>query len=250
MSELFSKPRKSPVPGLAILRPRTGGLEGSGARSPDGPSVNCRWFVEAYCEYRDGRLTMPALTAVQAHMASCEACRRYDRVIRTGVSVLRAGEAPARSRTLGVTRIRNRAWAMENRESVALGSAGSGMTTLGVALVAIVLGSVAWLPLFGPGTSSAATPEFELAPVVAAVREGPAPPRPKIGLRPTRLSLSTTLTRPERPSPRLAISDRLPFRLQREGPTDDVIWPPVLVQGSSWFVRPNARGLAAGVDPD
>lgn len=250
MSELFSKPRKSPVPGPAILRARAEGCEGSGACSPDGPSVNCRWFVEAYSEYRDDRLTMPARTAVQAHMASCEACRRYDRVIRNGVSVLRAGEAATRSRTLGVTRIRNRAWAIEKRESMAFGSAGSGMTTLGVALVAMVLGLFAWLPLFGPGTSAAATPEFGLAPVVAAVRESPAPPRPKIGLRPTRLSLSTALTRPEGRSPRIAVSDRLPFRLQREGPTDDAIWPPVLVQGSSWFVRPNARGLAAGVDPD
>ena len=133
---------------------------------------------------------------------------------------------------------------------MALGSAGSGMTTVGVALVAMVLGSFAWLPLFGAATPPAATPEFELAPVVAAVRESPAPPRPKIGLRPTRLSLSTALTRPEGRSPRFAVSDRLPFGLQREGPTDEAIWPPVLVQGSSWFVRPNARGLAAGVDPD
>lgn len=233
-----------------ILRPRTESDQLPGARPPSGPSVNCQWFVEAYSDYRDGCLDMAVRTAVQAHMTSCEACRRYDRVIRSGVSVLREEEARAPRRKLGVTRLRDHAWAMEKRESMALGSAGSGMTTVGVALVAMVLGSFAWLPLFGAAPSAAAAPEFEMAPVVAAFPERQALPRPMIGLRPTRLSLSTPPTLPEGRSPRFAVSDRLPFRLQRERSTDDVIWPPLLVHGSSWFARPNAQGLAAGVDPD
>lgn len=250
MFELLLRPRKPPVPGLGIQRPHTEGHEWPGARSSNGPSVNCRWFVEAYSDYRDGRLDMAGRIAVQAHLASCEACRRYDRVIRTGVSVLREEKARARIRQLGVAQIRNRAWAMEKRESMALGSAGSGMTTLGVAFLAIVLGSFAWLPLLGAGTSAAATPEFDLGPVVAAVSGSPAAPHPMIGLRPTPLSLSTAPTAPEGRSPGFAVSDRVPFRLPREGFTADVTWPPLLVHGSSWFARPNAQGLAAGVDPD
>ena len=250
MFELFLKPRKPPVTGLVILQPRTEGQEGRGGHSPKGPSVDCRWFVETYSEYRDGRLGLAVRTAVQAHMASCEACRRYDRVIRTGVSVLREEDAPAPSRSVGVTRLRNRAWAIENRESMALGSAGSGITTLGVALVAIVLGSFAWLPLVGAGTSADATPEFELAPIVAAVPESSAPPRLAIGLRSTRMSLSVPLALSDGRSPGFTVSDHLPLKLQRERSSDDVIWPPLVLHGSSWFARPNTPGLAAGVDPD
>ena len=181
--------------------------------------LNCRWFVETYSDYRDGGLGIAAQTAVHAHMASCEPCRRYDRVIRTGVSVLREEEAPARRRNVRLIPLRNRAWAMEQREYMALGSAGSGIATLGVALVAVVLGSFAWLPLVGAGSFAAATPEFEMAPVVAAAPESPVPARPAVGLRPTRA-------------------------------TDDVIWPPLLVHGSSWFTGPNTPGLAVEVDPD
>ena len=239
-----------PVQGLMILRPRTESDPRPGARPPNGPSVNCEWFVEAYSDYRDGCLDMAVRIAVQAHMTTCEACRRYDRVIRSGVSVLREGDTPPTPRKLAGARLRDRAWALEKRESMALGSAGSGMTTVAVALVATVLGSFAWLPLFDAGTSTDATPEFEMAPVVAAVLEGPASPRPIIGLRPTLLSLSTPLTLPEGRSPPFAVSDRLPFKLQRERSTDDVLWPPLLAHGSSWFARPNAQALAAGVDPD
>ena len=250
MLELFLKPRKPPVPELVILQPRTECREGRGGHSRNGPSVDCRWFFETYSDYRDGRLGTAVRTAVQAHMASCEACRRYDRVIRTGVSVLREEAAPARRRNVGLIQLRNRAWAMEQQESMALGSAGSGIATLGVALVAVVLGSFAWLPLVGAGTSAAATPEFELAPVVAAAPESPAPARPTFGLRPTRMSLSMPLVLSEGRSRGFTGPDRLQLKLQREGSADDVIWPPLLVHGSSWFAGPNTPGLAAEVDPD
>ncbi|MYB06514.1 MAG: zf-HC2 domain-containing protein [Gemmatimonadetes bacterium] len=212
--------------------------------------LNCRWFFETYSDYRDGGLGIAAQTAVHAHMASCEPCRRYDRVIRTGVSVLREEEAPARRRNVRLIPLRNRAWAMEQRESMALGSAGSGIATLGVALVAVVLGSFAWLPLVGAGSFAAATPEFELAPVVAAAPESPAPTRQTVGFRPTRLSLSMPLVLSEGRSRGFTVPDRLPLRLQREGSADDVIWPPLLVHGSSWFTGPNTPGLAVEVDPD
>ncbi len=48
-----------------------------------------RWFLHRYSDYRDDRLDDDARAAVIAHMAECAPCRRYDRVIRTGVAVLR-----------------------------------------------------------------------------------------------------------------------------------------------------------------
>ena len=133
---------------------------------------------------------------------------------------------------------------------MALGSAGSGIATLGVALVAVVLGSFSWLPLVGARTSAATTPEFELAPVVAAAPDSPAPARPTVGLRPIRFSLSMPLVLSGGRPRGFTVPDRLPLKLQREGSTDDVIWPPMLVHGSPWFTGPNIPGLAAEVDPD
>ena len=52
---------------------------------------------------------------------------------------------------------------------MALGGAGSGITTAGVVLVALLLGGFAWLPLFLQGA-----PEVEIAPV-AAVAPGSEP---------------------------------------------------------------------------
>ena len=48
-----------------------------------------RWFLQLYSDYRDDRLDHDTRAAVIAHMAECAPCRRYDRVIRTGVAVLR-----------------------------------------------------------------------------------------------------------------------------------------------------------------
>ena len=49
----------------------------------------CRRFLQLYSDYRDDRLDDSTRAEVTAHMAECASCRRYDRVIRTGVAVLR-----------------------------------------------------------------------------------------------------------------------------------------------------------------
>lgn len=59
--------------------------------------------------------------------------------------------------------MRDQAWAKEREEAMALGETGSGITTAGVALVALLLGGFAWFPSFLPEA-----PEVEIAPVAAA----------------------------------------------------------------------------------
>ena len=61
-----------------------------------------------YSEYRDLLLDPVAADRARAHLDACPACRRYDRVIRTGVSVLRDGEVETRDPDIGLTASRDR----------------------------------------------------------------------------------------------------------------------------------------------
>jgi anti-sigma factor RsiW len=51
--------------------------------------TNCRSFLERYSDLADGLLAPTEAAAMRRHMASCARCRRYDRVVRRGVQVLR-----------------------------------------------------------------------------------------------------------------------------------------------------------------
>ncbi len=100
-------------------------------------------------------------------MAGCEACRRYDHVIRKGIDTLRKAPPASSRRRLNVAEVRRLATVFE-RESLALGTAGSGVTLTAAVLVAVLMAAVAWSPYF-----SGNTPEVRIAPVVAGA---PAPP--------------------------------------------------------------------------
>ena len=121
----------------------------------------CRRFVDGYSEYRDGRLEPEDRSFFIGHMAQCASCRRYDRVIRRGIQVLREPvEAPSGA-LMSIAEVRFRATAFE-RESLALGTAGSGVTLSAAVVVALLLAVVAWGPFF-----SGTTPQVEMPPVIA-----------------------------------------------------------------------------------
>lgn len=154
--------RTSAPEGLAILRTSTPLRQRRSDPAPIGSPASCRWFIDIYSDYRDGLLSRDSRDRAGAHMDACSSCRRYDRVIRSGVSVLRADEGGFVDSTLAVTTVRHRAWELERRDAAALGPAGSGITTAGVVLIALLLGSFAWFPSVFPGA-----PEVEIAPVAA-----------------------------------------------------------------------------------
>ncbi len=143
-----------------------GDLAGTSASLPDG----CRKFLDGYSEYRDGRLDTEDRSFFMGHMAQCSSCRRYDRVIRRGVRVLREPVEASAPATMSIAEVRFRATAFE-RESLALGTAGSGVTLSAAVVVALLLAAVAWSPFF-----SGTTPEVDMPPVVAGAPHPPSTP--------------------------------------------------------------------------
>lgn len=129
----------------------------SAAALPD----ECRRFLKEYSEFRDGRLDSGSRSFHVGHIARCSSCRRYDRVIRKGVQILREPVEVPTAAPMNVAEARCRATAFE-RESLALGTAGSGVTLSAAVVVALFLAAIAWSPFF-----SGTIPEVEMPPVVA-----------------------------------------------------------------------------------
>lgn len=186
--------------------------------APAGSPASCRWFVDVYSDYRDGRLDPGSRDRAEAHLAACSSCRRYHRVIRSGVSVLRADEGGFVDGTLAVTTVRHRVWELERRETTALGPAGSGIATAGVVLIALLMGGFAWFPLVFSGA-----PEVEIAPVTAVAPAVVPTPAHSWGGRASAL-----------------LSLRSAARLS----------PPAPVLQAGPVRAPLTPGVAAGVDPD
>lgn len=51
--------------------------------------IDCARFLDGYSDYRDGALPPDAGAEYLAHLAMCASCARYDRVVRSGVAMLR-----------------------------------------------------------------------------------------------------------------------------------------------------------------
>ena len=133
-------------------------------------AAGCRAFLDRYSDYRDDRLDDEGRSLFIEHMATCGHCRRYDQVIRKGINVLRKSSQTPPRRRLSVAEVRRLATTFE-RESLALGTAGSGVTLAAAALVALIMAAVAWSPFF-----SGHTPEVEMPPVLAGAPPPAAPP--------------------------------------------------------------------------
>ncbi len=231
----------------------------------EGGDLDCDWFLDVYSDYRDNRLNPWKRQLASAHIAACPRCRRYDRVLRTGVAVLRDEESlPGSRRGLEVATLRDLAWQQERTESQALGGAGSGMTTAGLVLVALLLCVFAWFPLLKQEPV-----ELELDPVVATL-PAPAPlaplapplflPRPL----PPLLSAPPTLFSSHPPGfplffhsapfaapapPLSLIGPQLPhvgnptiFRSSRADPA--------LADYGTWLARPPSGGIPIVIDHD
>ncbi|MFQ5689782.1 MAG: zf-HC2 domain-containing protein [Gemmatimonadota bacterium] len=103
----------------------------------------CKEFLQRYSEYLDERLSARDLAAVEAHLQSCEACCRYDRVVRRGLSVWRSLPHIGSSRDFG-PRLRHRLYHIDDERHLSHHYRVGGAALVAVAAVGLL--ALAWLP--------------------------------------------------------------------------------------------------------
>jgi hypothetical protein len=106
--------------------------------------MTCQEFLVRHAEYMDDLLTSPEAARWQAHASSCNSCAHYDRVVRQGVSLLRALPEVEPSSDF-FPRLQHRLYNLEDGiGDGARGPGGSVMVSLAIAGVQALL---AWSPL-------------------------------------------------------------------------------------------------------
>jgi hypothetical protein len=142
--------------------------------------MGCSEFLEHFSEYFDGVGEPAFLAEADAHVASCDQCRRYRDVVVRGRELMQAAPGPRVSRDF-YPRLKHRIYHVEDADALAKTSVGSATSGAAVLGIAVVLTVVAWSPLMRDKT------EVELAPIVV---DNPRPTA-KLGLRPPPVRLTT-----------------------------------------------------------
>lgn len=102
--------------------------------------VDCAEFLESYSDFCDGCLPAGAADDFEDHLRRCEACARYDRVVRGGVKVFRSLPELDPSPDFQ-TRLLGRLYALETTAR-----RGSGASVSVTMLICLAIGAGAWLP--------------------------------------------------------------------------------------------------------
>lgn len=127
--------------------------------------MDCDEFLRGYSEFRDRRCPFPVRSQFEEHLESCDSCRRYDRVLRRGVHVLRRLPTPCPSSDF-LPRLKHRIYHLEDGIGPVDGSP-AGTVAL-TAMAAVGLLALAWLPF----ALQAPVAEVQLAPVAVERPEG------------------------------------------------------------------------------
>lgn len=130
--------------------------------------LNCSDFVREYSDYRDGRVDPVRRAEMEAHLAGCSSCARYDRVVVAGVDELRSIPEIEPSWEF-LPRLQHRIFHLEDGLSPWRRSERSAMSPAFVLLLVLLIGAAAWVP-----TLRRQAALVELAPV-AAVAPAPEP---------------------------------------------------------------------------
>lgn len=105
--------------------------------------MSCEQFIERYTDFRDGLLDPDALAEVETHLAACESCCRYDRVMRRGLELLAGIPAPESSDDF-MPRLRHRLYNVDCGVAEGRKSFGGSAALVGVAAVGLL--ALFWLP--------------------------------------------------------------------------------------------------------
>jgi len=105
--------------------------------------MSCDQLIERYTDYRDGLLEAEALAEVETHLAACECCARYDRVMRRGLELLADMPEPETSDDF-MPRLRHRLYNVDCGIAEGRRSFGGSAALVGVAAVGLL--ALFWLP--------------------------------------------------------------------------------------------------------
>lgn len=138
--------------------------------------MECQAFLSRFSEFLDGRVEPSVAEEMEAHLAACPRCRRYSETLLAGRDLLKSLpslDVPSDFRP----RLDHRIFHVEDGESIARQSMGTGATTVSVLALAVLVALSAWAPAF-----QLMDPTVELPPVVAEepsvpsfTPEGPTP---------------------------------------------------------------------------
>ncbi|MEX2571629.1 MAG: zf-HC2 domain-containing protein [Gemmatimonadota bacterium] len=125
--------------------------------------VNCSDFLRDYSDFRDGLIDTAGHAAMEAHIAACSRCQRYDRVLAAGIGELRSMPQVSPSYDF-LPRLQHRLYHLEEETSWRSRADTSATSPVFVLLLASLIGAAAWLPI----ATSESTPTVQLEPVVAS----------------------------------------------------------------------------------
>jgi hypothetical protein len=136
------------------IGPATAGIGSGKARPGAGGPVNfhdtgrvdatdCGEFMARHSDFMDGLLPTLAAARLRAHVESCSACARYDRVVRKGIDLVR--DIPAIQPSSDFEqRLQHRLYHLEDGDLLRQRPATGAAATL---LVAAVIALLAWSPV-------------------------------------------------------------------------------------------------------
>ena len=157
------------VPPNHVIREFTATRSGAGNAERSDKPVECSEFLSRFSEFYDAPPEAPFRQQVEAHLAECEKCARYERAMTSGAALLQTLPRIQLSESFRPT-LEHRLFHLEDENTLVRAAGASAVPALTAVGMAIVLAIVAWSPTLGRATA-----EVELAPIVVS---GPPSPEP------------------------------------------------------------------------
>jgi anti-sigma factor RsiW len=123
--------------------------------------MDCARFLDGYSDYRDGLLADDEGAEYLAHLAMCGSCARYDRVVRSGVAMLRELPELEPSEDF-VLELKHRIF-HEDDDRRRMQRRASGAATAVTGAIAASIALLAWVPAIGERGRSV----VEMPPITA-----------------------------------------------------------------------------------
>ncbi|NIR45148.1 MAG: hypothetical protein GWN99_12260 [Gemmatimonadetes bacterium] len=153
--------------------------------------MDCEEFLQDYSDYFDWRLEEHSLCEYRLHLSNCPSCHEYDRVMRSGLHLIKNLEAPHSHPDI-TSRVQEKIAALNRRLGQRTGELGRALAVAGLTAVAVLL--ITSLPVFQPSGGT-----VELPPVVVDRRLQAVPS--VFGPAPRFRSSSSVMRMPAMPEP-------------------------------------------------